>query len=117
MFKTTKRTYYCENCNQETYLDFKSKKNCPNCKSNLIPLNCNQEEFQGYSPEEREIIIESSLLQERTKNKHLQYAIKNPKLSTEEQIQKITNDITVIKWSIFGFAGICALIYFFEEFL
>ena len=95
----------------------KTKKNCPKCKSNLIPLNCSQEEFQEYSPEEKEIIIESSLLQERTKNKHLQCAIKNPKLSPEEQIQKIANDVTVIKWSILGFAGICVLIYLFEEFL
>ena len=117
MFKSVKRSYYCENCNQETYLDFKNKKNCPKCKSNLIPLNCSQEEFQEYSPEEQEIIIVSSLLQERTKNKHLQCAIKNPKLSPEEQIQKIANDVTVIKWSILGFAGICVLIYLFEEFL
>ena len=96
---------------------FQKQKKFPKCKSNLIPLNCSQEEFQEYSPEEKEIIIESSLLQERTKNKHLQCAIKNPKLSPEEQIQKIANDVTVIKWSILGFAGICVLIYLFEEFL
>lgn len=113
MFKLSKQAYYCEPCKQEIYLTFKEKKICPNCKAALTPLHCTQEEFQQYSPEEQEIIIESSILQDRTKKS--QYPVNTTKMSVEEQIQKIYQDITFIKWSMLGFMSLCILIYLLEE--
>jgi DNA replicative helicase MCM subunit Mcm2 (Cdc46/Mcm family) len=115
MFKLNKQTYYCEPCKQEIYLNFKDKKICPNCKTALIPIHCSQEDFQKYSPEEQEILIESNILQERTKK--TPYTMNTQKMSVEEQIQKIYQDIAFIKWSMLGFMGLCMLIYLFEELL
>lgn len=115
MFTLSKQAYYCEPCKQEIYLNFKEKKICPNCKAALIPIHCSQEEFQKYSPEEQEIIIESSILQERTKKS--QFTVNMQKMSTEEQIQKIYQNIVFIKWSMLGFMTLCILIYLFEELL
>ena len=63
-------TYYCEHCQKEYFLTSKEKKICPDCKKSLLSLECTKEDFNSYSQEERDIVIESNLLRERKKEKN-----------------------------------------------
>lgn len=110
--------FYCTSCKKEMFLPANIKNKCPVCSSStLVPLECSQEEFQSYTKEEQEIIIESNILRERKKNERLQYKIDNPYTDTTELVRKIAADTTIAKWCIIGFSALCVLVYLLEEIL
>lgn len=110
--------FHCTICSKELFLPANTKNKCPECgNSSLIPLECSQEEFQGYTKEEQEIIIESNILRERKKNERLQYKIDNPYADSTELLRKIAADTAITKWCVIGFSVLCILIYLLEEIL
>ena len=108
-------TYYCEICEKEFYLNKNEKKVCPSCQKTLLSLECSKEDFSSYSKEERDIVIESSLLRERKKREKQQFQINNPYNEINDEIRKIARDVAITKWFVIGFSILAFLIYTIEE--
>ncbi len=110
--------FYCTSCKTEQFLPANTKSKCPRCgETTLISLECSQEEYESYTKEEQEIIIESNILRERKKNERMQYKIENPYADNTELLRKIATDTAVTKWCVIGFSALCILIYLLEEIL
>ncbi len=108
--------YFCSSCKKVFFLPAKSKTVCPECRQKLLSLDCSEEEFQNFTQEEQEIIIESNALREQKINERLQYAIENPDADHAKILQKIASDAAITKWSVIGFGVLFLLFYILEEF-
>lgn len=107
--------YFCSSCQKVFFQPAKSKTVCPECRHPLLSLECTEQEFQSFTKEEQEIIIESNSLRERKKNERLQYAIENPDADNAEILQKIASDIAITKWCVIGFGLLFLFFYLLEE--
>lgn len=110
-------TYYCEHCQKEYFFTPKEKKICPDCNQSLLSLECTKEDFDSYSKEEKDIVIESNLLKERKKREKQISQINNPYNDLYDEIKKISLDVTITKWTVIGSSILFFLIYIIEEIL
>lgn len=111
----TINAYYCPDCQKESFLTEKSKKVCPDCQSKLLFLDCTSDEYQSFTKDEQEIIIESNLLKERKKKENSHYKIENPDADNAKLLQKIAADTAITKWCIIGFSLLAIAFYILEE--